>query len=146
MSNGRDSVTLNISSQSLQKIIVKNDSKELVEQAQSIGETLGKKLTTNQIRAIFGTVRQIEMNWDDTATAAKQADAQRQLILLKPKMAYRATKEGRQGQGLAALTEVLTEAIDLVVQNDATDQRERFGRFVDFFEAILAYHAVAGGR
>jgi CRISPR-associated protein Csm2 len=36
---------------------------------------------------------------------------------------------------------VLSDAIDLVGRD-----RERFGHFVEFFEAILAYHRFYGGK
>ena len=39
------------------------------------------------------------------------------------------------------LKQVLTQAIDLVGRD-----RARFTRFVEFFEAIMAYHKAAGGR
>ncbi|MCB8965733.1 MAG: type III-A CRISPR-associated protein Csm2 [Chloroflexota bacterium] len=146
--NDQQSVDLGISKQTLRDIIITGNAQTLVEHAKSIGDKLGKTLTTNQIRAIFGTVRQIEMDWDDVAGQARQERAQRQLILLQPKMAYRASKEGRGGRGLQALTNVLSDSIDLVMDDKVppAEKRERFGRFVDFFEAILAYHTVAGGR
>ena len=54
-------------------------------------------------------------------------------------MVYQAARE--RGGGVKELTNVLTPAIDLVGEN-----RNRFQNFVDFFEAILAYHTAAGGR
>jgi len=54
-------------------------------------------------------------------------------------MAYRARKE--RGQAVGQLVSVLSPAIDLV-----GDDRERFERFVEFFEAILAYHKAHGGN
>ncbi len=139
--------SLNVSHDDLRRIIVEGDGQTLVASANEIGAKLGRNLTTNQIRAIFGTVRQIEMNWSETASANKQRQAQRQLVLLKPKMVYRASREGHRGRGLQALADTLSQAIDLVTDADGqTDARVRFGYFVDFFEAILAYHKVAGGR
>lgn len=127
----------------LQAIIVGGDAKVTVEEAQALGESLARQLTTNQIRNIFGTVRRIEMNWPEEARTdaevQRAARAQRELLLLKPKMAYQAKRE--RGQGVALLTKVLSEAIDLV-DNDRT----KFKHFVDFFEAILAYHKAFGGN
>ena len=60
------------------------------------------------------------------------------LLMLKPKLAYAAK---RHGGGVDTLKEVLTQAIDRV----GNDQK-KFNRFVDFFEAILAYHKAYGGR
>lgn len=105
----------------------------LVKEAERIGKALVRPLSTSQIRSIFGEVRMIEGEW--------QTDPQRayrRLILLKPKMAYRARKEA--GEGVRHLVSVLSPAVDLV-QGDAG----HFRRFVEFFEAILAYHKAYGG-
>lgn len=137
---------VSISGQSLQQIIAKGDAQELVTQAEILGGALGEKngnynLTTNQIRAIFGTVRQVQMSGDSSARA------DRQLILLKPKLRYRAARD--RSKGLHLLADVLSDSIDLVLEpkDDNPDEKKtRFGYFVDFFEAILAYHKVAGGN
>lgn len=138
--NNSDLVDLSINTEDLEAIISRGDGKTLVEKAENAGGLLQRNgLTTNQIRAIFGTVRQLEMNWG--------GDSAYKLQLLKPKMFYRASREGTKGRGLQALAEILSEAIDLVLAENQTDpdHRQRFNRFVDFFEAILAYHKVAGG-
>ena len=129
--------------QQLQAIIKDGDAKVTVEQAEVLGRELASsQLSTNQIRNIFGTVRRIEMNWPETAQSdaehERERKARRELLLLKPKMAYQAKRE--RGRGVQQLTEVLGQAIDLV-----QDDRTRFQNFVDFFEAILAYHKAHGG-
>lgn len=138
---------VSISGQSLRQIIGDGNAQELVTQAEVLGGALGQRngphnLTTNQIRAIFGTVRQVQMSWDSSS----QAD--RQLVLLKPKLRYRAARD--RSKGLNLLADVLSESIDLVLaepkDDNAPDKKARFGYFVDFFEAILAYHKVAGGK
>ena len=128
-----------LSPQDYQKIIVHGDAKLLTERAESIGTGLARQLTTSQIRNIFGTVRQIEMSWTPQATEQERKYAARQLILLKPKLAYQARRE--RGRGVQELANVLIPAIDLVGED-----RGRFQNFVDFFEAILAYHTAAGGQ
>lgn len=135
---------INVPKEILEKIIVEGDAQTLVSQAKTVGSELRQGLTTNQIRAIFSTVRQIDMSW--RSGNQKDAQAQRRLILLKPKMLYRAAREGQRGQGLKSLSEILGSAIDLVVDENASNNRTRFTHFVDFFEAILAYHKVAGGN
>lgn len=101
---------------------------------EAVGSALSQTLATSQIRNIFGQVRQIEMYWD----IALDVDAKslRDLLLLKPKLRYQAERK-KEVQALATL---LSDAIDLV------DNRQKFQRFVDFFEAILAYHKAAGGK
>jgi len=123
----------------LQAIIRENRADLLVKWAEEIGRGLAHQLTTSQIRNIFGTVRQIDMRWVPKATDQQRKYAARQLILLKPKLAYQARRE--RGSGVQQLANVLIPAIDLV-----GDSRERFQNFLDFFEAILAYHTAEGGQ
>jgi len=123
-----------IADEQIRAIITQDKPKLLVEQAEEIGRALSSTLTKSQIRNIFGAVRQIQMNWTGDA---QKAASYRQLLLLKPKLRYQAarTKE------VKPLADVLDKAIDYV-----EDDRVRFGRFVDFFEAILAYHTAYGGK
>lgn len=114
---------------------------EIVTAAQAWGTYLkNERLTTAQIRNIFGEVRRIEMSWpvNTTSTAANRA-----LILLKPKLAYQAQRDAEKNRSepVRKLERILQPAIDLV-----EGDRTRFQRFVDFFEAILAYHKSAGGK
>lgn len=124
----------NLSESDLKVIITQEDGTEiLVREAEKMGKLLvAKRLKTNQIRAIFEEVRRIEGEWK-----TNPGRANRSLILLKPKMAYRAKKEG---DSVKNLTDILQPAIDYV-----DGKKENFERFVDFFEAILAYHRAKGG-
>ena len=136
-----------ISQADLKAVITKSDAsstKLLVDHAEDLGSRLkNANLTTSQIRALFGEVRQIQAQ---LSLGEQERDrALRKLILLKPKMAYRARRE--RGRGVEELTSVLDPAIDLVVGgSDQELQEQNFQRFVDFFEAILAYHKAAGGN
>ena len=130
-----DQVSLN----DIRHIITSDASELLVDHAKALGESLKEGgLTTSQIRGIFGTVRQIEMMWMPSADqdSDKQALAIRKLILLKPKLAYQAKRH----KSVKPLEVVLCQAIDQV-----RGKRENFVRFVEFFEAILAYHTAFGG-
>lgn len=119
----------------LRKIITDpNAAEDLVKEAERIGERIARTLSTSQIRAIFGEVRSIEGDWQHDPQRAY-----RRLILLKPKMDYRAKKES--GRGVEYLVQVLKPAVDFV-----QGKTENFERFVEFFEAILAYHRAYGGR
>lgn len=128
-----------LSSEDCRSIIVDGDAEVLVKQAGSIGTALADELTTSQIRNVFGTVRQIEMLWRPQGTAEEHGQAVRQLLLLKPKLAYQAKRQ--RGRGVEKLEGVLVPAIDMVEGN-----RDRFQNFVDFFEAIVAYHVAAGAK
>jgi len=113
----------------------------LVKKANELASDLKKNnMTTAQIRALFGEVRQIEAEWE---MENKRPEAYRRLVLLRPKMAYRARKE--RGQAVKMLVEVLEKALDQVTQADVAKRDGNFRRFVEFFEAILAYHKAFGG-
>jgi len=144
-SQGRNSRDLDrrplvtVESDAIKRIITRSDSaEELVREAERIGRALAHTLTTSQIRALFNEVRAIEAHWErDPVTAA------RRLVLLKPKMAYRSrprSESARNSEAVKCIVDILTRAVDFVA-GDA----DNFSRFIDFFEAILAYHRAAGG-
>ena len=116
---------------------------KLVEVADQLGKEFSRNLTTSQVRELFGEVRQIQAEWP-ISEAARQ-HALRRLVLLKPKMRYRARRE--RGQAIRELVGVLEPALDLVInERDADCQERNLHQFVEFFEAILAYHRAYGGN
>lgn len=104
--------------------ILEGDSKKLVEDAEKLGKHLArqrgkiKEMTTSQIRNIFSEVK-----------GMREFDKY-EMDLLLPKLAYTARHKEVQD-----LQEVLDEAIRKV-----GDDEEKFERFRDFFEAVVAYH------
>lgn len=103
---------------------------------QTAKKLVTQNLTRSQIRSIFTEVRQIESLWP-------KAEAMRRLNMLKPKLAYQTARSS----SVDYLKQVLSDAIDEVVKAPAGDTRnERFQRFMDLFEAILAYHRAEGGK
>jgi CRISPR-associated protein Csm2 len=117
--------------------VLDGDMRTLVQRALEIArdellKDRNDRVTTSQIRNIFGMVKRLEMNRDDPAVY-------QQLILIKPKLAYVAGRHNRIS-GLKYLHEILGTAIDLV-----GDDAVRFQNFCRFFEAILAYHKAHGG-
>jgi len=108
----------------------------IVDAAKTWGaELANRKLTTAQIRGIFSEVRRIEMRW--SVQNKENPAAERALILLKPKLAYQAER----AKPVRDLERILIPGIDMVQGN-----RDQFQRFVDFFEAVLAYHKAEGGK
>ena len=100
--------------------------KQLVEDAEQLAQQLKRaELKSAQIRKIYGTVKDLEMRFR-TEKKIEEDD----VVLLRPKRAYAANKKGE----VRPLQEVLDACIKKI--NDYKD----FERFVDFFEAILAYH------
>lgn len=120
------------SDQELEQIMA-GDARKLVEVAERLGKDFARNgLSTSQIRNVFGAVKRLQMKGQFDQQAA------RELILLKPKLAYQA---GRHGDTVKHLGQVLSKAIDRVESDP-----KRFENFADFFEAILAYHKAYGGK
>jgi len=108
------------------------------------GERLGAYLTlsgvsTSQIRKAYGVVKNLDMTLSTLpADAEMDMYSYRQLLLLKPRLAYAAKKEGG---GMNQLSEILGKAIYESVKSVGD-----FSRFSQFFEAILAYQKAYGGK
>ncbi len=117
--------------------------KSLDQTAEKIGRELSGKITTSQIRNVFGTVRMIQqdLKHERKDGAPIPSGVQRSLMMLKPKLAYQYGRNKNNAMG--TMTSILTQSIDLVLE---TESPAAFDRFVDFFEAILAYHRYHGGR
>ena len=119
-----------------------NGMQVLVERSQELAKDLkANGMTTAQIRALFGEMRQIEAEW---SVESQRDSAYRRLVLFQPKMAYRARKE--RGQAVKMLVDVLDKAVKLVVAAPPDKRNVYFKHFVEFFEAILAYHKAFGGN
>lgn len=116
-------------------IIVDGDPDALLIAASQVGAAI-KRVKNSQIRGIFFTVRQIQLNWP-----ANRQRAYRDAVLLRPRIGYAAERND-----LAGLDEVLSDALAKVSDPDNAVAQRRFGHFVEFFEAIIAYHKMNGGR
>jgi CRISPR type III-A-associated protein Csm2 len=109
-------------------IIVKGDVDETVKTAQDVSRAIAG-VKNAQIRGIFATVRQIQLSWD-----TNPAKAYRDAVLLRPRLSYSAARNE-----LSGLDTILVGALGYVKGDDA-QRKASFMRFVDFFEAIVAYH------
>lgn len=127
----------------IMSFVCSDDAQALVDFARDNGyklKSLG--LSTSQIRNVFARARQIE-------AIRRREDfvkLRTQLQLLKPRLAYLVAKENKDG--VRHLRDVLEKAIDCVFEGDPDDPEltKRFDRFMELFEALLAYHREAGGR
>lgn len=102
--------------------------RDLVRDARRLAKIIGN-LKTAQVRKIYGTVKEMQMDF------RRQPFDLDRLILLQPKLAYAANKnyEARP------LQQVFDACIDRIRDGEAG--KKDFERFVNFFEAILAYHS-----
>lgn len=88
------------------------------------------RLTTSQIRNIYGELKRIQMKgFDDEKTS---------FLLLLPKMAYAAKRNNNEG--LTALKKVFEK------MHKQVQKAEHYKNMMDLMEAILAYHKAFGGR
>lgn len=125
----------------INQVIADGDPELLVKIADRVGHELAdQRLTTSQIRNVFGTARQIQMRWPTDETRAY-----REAVLLRPKLAYFAEREKRASRGMETLQQVLDPALKLITE-DGKPSQKRYGHFVDLFEAIVAYHKRYGGK
>jgi CRISPR-associated protein Csm2 len=106
-------------------------------------------LKTTQIRNIFGVARQLQAKWVQSEDEAVHIRLQRRLALLQPKLAYQKKRE----RAVTPLADTLEMSIDMVFEESPSKENPspemihaRFIRFMEFFEAILAYHTAYGGR
>jgi CRISPR-associated protein Csm2 len=120
--------------------------------AEEFGKWLAtNKLTTTQIRNVYGEVKRIQMR-------GYTSSFESELLLLKPKLAY--AKARKTGGGAAAATsaeslqKVLSKGIDAIfsLPHDISEENQKetklsqFETFASFFEAVLAYHRAFGGK
>ena len=125
----------------VREIVEHDEPVRMVTLAKEHGERLVVNgLKSSQIRSIFGTARAIDGMW----LIDNQKDrAFRELMKLKYKLAYQASRKGLEP--VKYLAELLEPAIDAVGNGEQAQRQERFSRFLDFFEALLAYHRAFGG-
>jgi CRISPR-associated protein Csm2 len=103
--------------------------RQLVKDAETLANiSKHRELKTAQIRKIYGTVKNLEL---DFRSGKFQSD---KVFFLLPKLAYAANKKGE----VRDLQEVLSACINKI--REGADGAQDFQRFVNFFEAILAYH------
>lgn len=122
---------------------------KLDEAAKKLGGEIKPTVTTSQIRGIFSLVREIEQ---ETLAEADEVmltpKLRRRLAMLRPKLAYQVGRidgypdDAKKAQ-MGALTLTLTTAVDAVLEANTV---LAFRNFMDFFEAILAYHKFFGGQ
>jgi len=112
---------------------------EAVKEASAFAKELantnnGIPLTTSQIRKFFGELKRIEADFD------RKKD---QIPLLKAKLAYAVgrNKKGNMPHKIEAFYKSLEGPISQINQDP-----QRFKRFVQIVEAIVAFHKFHGGK
>ncbi|MEN6298873.1 MAG: type III-A CRISPR-associated protein Csm2 [Anaerolineaceae bacterium] len=131
----------------IKKIVIDGDVEALVNYADKVGENLKNlDLKTNQIRNVFGSVRQIQMKWDSDPDQSF-----REAVLLIPKLGYYAQRQksskGSKSQGMETFQNIFTPALKQLLEPgiDNNKKKTRFQNIADFMEAVVAYHKKYGG-
>ena len=97
-------------------------------------------LTTSQLRKFFGAVKNLQL------MVELNGFSESEFGMLKPKLAYavgRAHKNnGNKECRIDDFKDVISQAIDNVMACE--DKKKAFDNFINFFEAIVAYHKVYG--
>ena len=114
----------------LNAILVQGDYTSLPEFADSLARRL-RKVRVHQVRRLFGEVQRIEM-----LRTRSPEDARRRLLMLRPRIAYQTARQ----KDLQPLKEMVDEAVPLVHE----EMEERFERFYELVEAVVAYHGAYG--
>jgi CRISPR-associated protein Csm2 len=93
-------------------------------------------VTTSQLRNIFSEVRRVEQKLETE-------DWQTDFLMLRPKIAYSTARVlARTKQSTIKDFREIIELAHAQVQG----KKENFDNFVKFFEGIIAYHKVYGGK
>lgn len=95
----------------------------------------GERLTTSQIRIVFGEIKRIQLKGFNKEKTS--------FVLLKPKMAYAAGRHNKQG--VKIFKDVFDKAHN-AVNAEGENAEYEFQNFTDFFESTLAYHKAFGGK
>ena len=97
------------------------------------GYAVDNGMKNTQLRSFFEAVKKLQRN-------KKWEDIKPEFILLKPRMAVRVGR-GKVEEGFF---KVIVAAMDKIETDDEKKTMKNFNVFVEFFEAIIAYHKYLG--
>lgn len=121
--------------------IAKMSPEEIVREAESLAQQLAQKdrVKTGQIRNFYSGITRMRTEY----TAGDTSKIHRQLVMLKPKLAYAA---GRQLAVKATFYPKMRDAVDGVLSAPEADKSQAYDNFFMFVESIVAYHKFYGGE
>ena len=99
------------------------------------GYAVDNGMKNTQLRSFFEVLKKLQRN-------KKWEDIKPEFILLKPRMAVRVGR-GKVEEGFF---KVIIAAMDKIEVDDEKDTLKNYNAFVEFFEAIIAYHKYLGGN
>ncbi len=104
-----------------------------------------KAVTTSQLRNVFEEVKRIQIAAESTKTFD---DVLPDILLLRPKIAYNAARvlSKTRDSRIDAFRKFAETALLEVTKKDDKDKGEKYKRFCQLMEGIIAYHKVYGGK
>lgn len=99
------------------------------------GFAVDRGMKNTQLRSFFEAIKKLQRN-------KKWKDIKPEFILLKPRMAVRVGR-GKVEEGFF---KVIVSAMDKIEVDNEKETMKNFNVFVEFFEAIIAYHKYLGGN
>jgi len=105
-------------------------------------------LSTSQIRNFYGEVRNLQTilslheNMSDDEFNDKIL---KRVLLLRPRLAYSAARTAKNNNKHRIIDFQAIMDLEISKIINAENKRKQFEEFMDFFEAILAYHKAYGG-
>ena len=98
------------------------------------GYAVDTGMKNTQLRSFFEAIKKLQRN-------KEWKDIKPELILLKPRMAVRVGRSKVE----EGFFKVIVAAMDKIEVDDEKETIKNFNVFVEFFEAIIAYHKYLGG-
>lgn len=119
---------------------------QIVEIAESKGRDF-KLIKTHQIRNFYSeiTAMKNEVQMAGSKGALDESKLRMQLMLLKPKLAYAAGRQGKNGS-VMQFYEFITAVIEGVNQAQGEAFRQALHNFFHLMESLVAYHKFFGGE
>lgn len=114
---------------------------DAVKAARNMGEKLASKgVSTSQIRNVFGEIKKIQ------ALGVANEKGKSRLYMVGPKLAYAIGRldSKRDSSKAEAMGELLQNVESAVSWIEKDDNSKRFNHFVDYMEAVVAYHRYNG--
>lgn len=115
-----------------QRIIVDGEVEALISLAEELAKNSGA--TRTSVRRLYGEARRIDFLLDQD-----RARALRRARLLEPRLVYQTKRAQREKQNLGEIASALIAMIRQLKHDDPHEEEQRFRRFVEFFEAVVAY-------
>jgi len=112
---------------------------DINELAKYKGQEFAKNIKTNQIRNVYGAISRIRNEFNKNSNEFNEK-IKRDLVMLKPKLAYAAGKN----KSVKPFQDLFDDAITTVV--NSKQPQIALQNFLFLSEAVVAYHKFFGGK